>query len=301
MTAVQTTAIILYATVFLFSAVMTTVSSSRTSANISRPLRILSIQSVAAKSHWNFMKGVLLALADRGHKVTVYTPIVECMATTGDNYVRVVDTSSKYNKNVTAIGMDTVRIVSFTRLSGMLSYIVNADRFACDLIDRLLAEVVNGEDNENAFDLFITEQIGTECTSYTASRLGIPLIYTQPSSLQPWIETAAFGHYANPAYVPHLMSTYVNLDSFYQRLHNTGLYLYTVFLNYWYTTMEFSLYDRVPPVKPSLVFVNTHYITEFTQPPVPVNRVDVGGIHLIPPKPLPNVSVINIKLTTHDT
>lgn len=36
--------------------------------------RILAIETVAGKSHWNFMNAVLGALLDGGHSVTVFTP-----------------------------------------------------------------------------------------------------------------------------------------------------------------------------------------------------------------------------------
>lgn len=48
-------------------------------------------------------------------------------------------------------------------------------------------------------------------------------------------------------------------------------------------------YDRTPPVKPSLAFVNTHYVTEPLRL-MPANRVDIGGIHLKTLEPLPAVS-----------
>jgi hypothetical protein len=85
--------------------------------------------------------------------------------------------------------------------------------------------------------------------------------------------------------VPHVLSAYSVLDTFYRRLRNVGLHAYTVYLHH-----RLVAADREPPVKPSLVFVNTHYATEPSRP-VPVNRVNVGGVHLKRPDPLPTVSV----------
>lgn len=126
--------------------------------------------------------------------------------------------------------------------------------------------------------MFVTEQISSQCTSYAASRLGVLLVYTQPTSLMPWIETTVFGHYANPSYVPYLMSQYVVLD-LYRHLYNVAMHLHTFYLYCRYWATEYQTYDGVPSVKPSLVFVNTHYITESAQP-VLHNRMNVGGIAL---------------------
>lgn len=93
-------------------------------------LRVLAVQTVAAESHWNFMRGVLHALAVRGHAVTVYTPFIEGMITGCDNCVQVVDTSTKYDKNMTIVNVNDEVIMSFARRSAMLSLIANADHFA---------------------------------------------------------------------------------------------------------------------------------------------------------------------------
>ncbi|CAI6347272.1 unnamed protein product [Macrosiphum euphorbiae] len=38
---------------------------------------ILTVHTIHGKSHWNVMRGVLRALTDRGHTVTVFTPFVD--------------------------------------------------------------------------------------------------------------------------------------------------------------------------------------------------------------------------------
>lgn len=125
------------------------------------------------------------------------------------------------------------------------------------------------------------------------------VVYFVPAPLLNWIETGALGHIANPAYVSHLFSTYRVPDTFYRRLHNVGMHLYTYCLNSNYMATakasENRPYDHVQPVVPSIVFVNTHYITEPSRP-VPTNRVNVGGLHLKNPQPLPSVSSLLLLL-----
>lgn len=255
--------------------------------------RVLAIQTVAAKSHWYFMRGVLHALANAGHQVKVYTPFPDprelTPATATANYTE-VDTYPMYANVLTAVNLD-IAVVGplLSQPSLLVPFILNGSRFNCDLLYNLLPDVDGGD----AYDLFITEPLSSECVSHASHRFGVPLVYTIPSPLLPWIETGVFGEYANPSYVPHLLSAYTRLDSFNRRLHNALLYLQTIYLNYRATAAavaaENRTYDRVPPVKPSLVFVNTHYVTEHARP-VPNNRVNVGGIHLKKPEPLPAVS-----------
>jgi len=48
-------------------------------------------------------------------------------------------------------------------------------------------------------------------------------------------------------------------------------------------------FDQVEPVKPSIVFSNSHYITDAPRPLAP-NLIPVGGIHLGRPRKIPDVS-----------
>lgn len=254
--------------------------------------RVLAVETVAAKSHWNFMRGVLHALADHGHLVKVYTPFPDPGRPATVGYTE-VDTSAEFqgddtDPTTTAVNMDaSVVLPLFARPSFMVPFIANASRYVCDIMNLLLQREVG------AYDLFVTEPFSSECMSHTARRLGVPLVYVVPAPLLPWIETAAFGHYGNPAVVPHLFASHAVPINFYQRLQSVAMYLHTVYLNYRYTATaaatEQRPYDLAPPVKPDLVFVNTHYVTEPARP-VPVNRVDIGGIHLTAPQPLPAVS-----------
>jgi len=251
-------------------------------------VRVLAFCGVAAKSHWNFMNGVLRALADAGHPVTVYTPFPDSDAAARPNYTT-VDTSPEYGDMVAVVMNASVVVPMFSNPSILVPFMANSSRFLCDLADRLLADRTG-----DAFDVFVTEPLSCECVSHAARRLGLPLVYTVPAPLLPWIEAGALGHAANPAYVSHVLSPYAAVaDTFYRRLANTALHLYTAYEHYAFMYRaakdDGRYYDRVPPVKPALVFVNTHYVTEPSRP-VPANRVDVGGVHLAPPDPLPAVS-----------
>lgn len=253
-------------------------------------VRVLAFSSVAARSHWNFMSGVLRALVDGGHQVTVYTQFPGRGPPVNPNYTE-VDTEKDY-KHVFGVALNATEVLPlFSDPLILIPFMANGSLFTCGVMDRLL-DGRSGDD----FDVFITEPMSDECVSHAARRLGVPLVYTIPAPLLPWIEAGAFGHLGHPAYVPHVQLAHSTVDTFYRRLSNVALTLHTTYLNYRHLYGQ-SLY-HVPPVKPSLVFVNTHYITEPIRP-VPVNRVDVGGVHLKKPKPLPAVSTSLSKRNTN--
>lgn len=251
--------------------------------------RVLAFETAVAKSHWNFMRAVLHALADGGHRVTAYTPFPD-PGPPRANYTE-VDVYADFGEHMAVVDMDATVIGQlFTSPGFLVPFMGDYTLRVCDIMDRLLAD--RGGDGDG-FDVFVTEPLTTECVSRAARRLGVPLVYTVPAPLLPWVETAMFGHRANPSHVPHLMSPYAVPDTFRRRMDNLRLHLYTVYLHYrWYATSAAAAGTQPPrPVRPSLVFANTHHITEPPRP-APPNRVDVGGIHLKAPEPLPSVSTV---------
>lgn len=57
---------------------------------------MLAIETMAVKSQ-KLMRGVLLALVDRGHQVTVYTPFPDSGTPATDGYTE-MDTNDEYRK-----------------------------------------------------------------------------------------------------------------------------------------------------------------------------------------------------------
>lgn len=134
-------------------------------------LRVLAVETVAAKSHWNFMKAALLALARRGHWVTVYTPFPDPADRSNHRYTE-VDTSDKFGVAFSAINMDAAAVVPlFARPSFLVPFMANGSRLVCDITDGLLAERFAAEsDVGNGFDVFLTEPLSSDCVSSTSFR-----------------------------------------------------------------------------------------------------------------------------------
>jgi glucuronosyltransferase len=106
----------------------------------------------------------------------------------------------------------------------------------------------------------------------------------------------------NPySYVPDEFVDYTDKMNFWQRTHNTivcllkhvGRQLIHVPKQNAAMQKHFNYTDNLPPVweleqKTSLVLLNTHHSLGYPKPLMP-NYVQVGGMHVKPPKKLPQV------------
>lgn len=117
--------------------------------------------------------------------------------------------------------------------------------------------------------------------------------------MMPWFYNW-FGNPSNPAYIPEGNMELSNKMNFFERLENTFCQLYYTFGHKYLLQPTANKYskkylgfdlDKNEDVfyNASLLFVPTHYSSFGSIPLVP-NIVEVGGIHIQPPKGLPEVS-----------
>lgn len=254
---------------------------------------ILAVAPFDGKSHWNVMRGVLRALTDHGHRVTVFTPFPDG----GDR------------ENYTEVDM-SAEFVAFTRRSNAvpatLSLVAPADsarfvhstsRDACKTIygSAAVRRATDGASSSD-FDAVFVELMASECASHLSVMLnGVPLVYVTPPPLVSYAERSVVGHAPNPAVVSHVLAGHCVPRTFAERLANTVLLVYTScllrYLSWSDGVLDRQPFDLVDPVKPSLVFSNAHYITDPART-LPPNVVPIGGIHLGPPKTIPEVSCV---------
>ncbi|KAL5234811.1 hypothetical protein ACI65C_002221 [Semiaphis heraclei] len=247
--------------------------------------RILAVETVAGKSHWYFMSSVLRSLTEAGHTVTVFTPFPDGDRT---NYTE-VDTSHNFPLKLDMEVVQTIRELSDPIM--LINTMSGAMRFYCDAVygNRKLADLM-ASGIRDRFDLLIIEPLGIDCVSHLAASLGVPVIYSIPSPMITYTERLSTGHLSNPASVSNLLANHAVPGTFIQRLTNTGLLTYGLarsrydqLVNWFRGTRP---YDLAPTVNPSIIFQNSHYITESSRPVTP-NVVYVGGIHLKPAKTIP--------------
>lgn len=254
--------------------------------------RILAVELFGGKSHWNFMSSVARSLLESGHDLTIFTPFTD-MDGCGENCT-LIDTSKDFS-SFNFVGMDFVTMLSsWVPTTSSVFQGVDHSRTRCNYMyenDDLKKNLIAGEGS--GYDVLLIEPTDSECASHVATILRVPVIYLIPSTMVTYTEHLFLGHVPNPAVVSHLMSQHAFPRTFAHRFANVILSAYTLILRAHYDrTIKNSdprSYDSVDVTKPSLVFVNSHYVTDRSRP-LPPNCLPVGGIHLRKPKTIPQVS-----------
>jgi glucuronosyltransferase len=160
------------------------------------------------------------------------------------------------------------------------------------------------------FDVVIVDAFFNECFLGFAHKFQAPIIqvcaYGGGNAMAKWVGNP------NPySYVPDEFLDYTDQMNFWERTHNTFLCLVKhvgrqlIHVPKQNAAMQkhFNYTDNLPPVwelehKTSLVLLNTHHSLSYPKPLMP-NYVQVGGMHINPPKKLPKVRRdINIGLLT---
>lgn len=247
---------------------------------------ILAIETAACKSHWNYMSGMLQALVDVGHNVTVFTPYPDGNR---ENYTE-VDVSRGYKK---VIGNNVNDLLESYSDPIRTVFVLSAlARERCDKVydNMKLKEMLSNTHSD--FDLVLTELFYSDCVSYAANKFGLPLIYITPLPIVSFMERSITGHVSNPALVSDIMTKHGILKTFVQRLSNTIIYIIsTLVIKYTELKLKYSEpreYDFIQPTTPSLVFVNAHFVSDAPKP-LATNVISVGGIHLKAAQRLPKV------------
>jgi glucuronosyltransferase len=234
------------------------------------------------------MSSVLRSLVDAGHSVTVFTPFPD-----GDreNYTE-VDTSHDFPMKLDLDVLQTIK--DFAEPFTLIKMIPSMAKYYCDVIhgNQKLTEVL-APGARDRYDLLVIEPLGVDCVSYIADALGLPVIYSIPSPMITYTERLFTGHLSNPSCVSNMLVSHAVPSTFVQRFTNTALLTYSLIRIKYDQLVTWSTdarpYDLAPTVNPSIIFQNSHYVTESPRPLTP-NVVYVGGIHLKPAKIIPKVS-----------
>lgn len=150
------------------------------------------------------------------------------------------------------------------------------------------------------FDVIIVESYNSDCGLALAANLSAPYIAFSPQPIQPW-QYNRLGITFNSAYVTQAGLPYGRDPWFFERLKSYVLYHVSNWVYYVGSQVTDHVYlykylgDNLPTLESiaanaSMVFVNTHQ-SVFGGVVRPDNVIDVGGIHVRPPKVIPTVSV----------
>lgn len=256
--------------------------------------RILALFPYPLKSHFIAFDALLVELANRGHDVTVVTSFPKSYKIA--NYSE-IDASHclQMPKGLFELEYAASQYKSAFHLVHELIIVTELHEYLlkCQTLQDLMY-------TEEKYDLLITEAFCSDALLPFAHVLDTPFILFSSLPMLPWLSDRV-GNIDNPSYIPFPFSDFpLTRDSTYlHRLYNTAIYLmargYHRFIWQPRTNQLAQKYfgADIPAVeeiakRTSMIFSFSHFSMNSPRPLVP-NVVEAGGIHIKPPRVLPQV------------
>ena len=259
--------------------------------------RILVLGPVGTYSHKLVYMPIVEGLAEKGHSVTVVSPFVP--------------KSKAKNIREIAIGSLEIDDINFFQIRFIQSLLGIAPRFwiygsvLFEIYDKMMSnDEFRRMQRDEQFDLVLIDAIFNDFCLSIADLWQVPIITVSASIGPPWvIENMGVPH--NLASHPSTWTEYGNQMSFNQRFFNTlELVLATTFRNLFILNplnskirKDFPKARTIQEVERnvSLCIVTSHPALNWPRP-LPPTVIEVNGLHMQPPKPLPSVTLSIISL-----
>jgi hypothetical protein len=181
-------------------------------------------------------------------------------------------------------------------------------KFSWDFSIRLCEILVQNKDLQDIikskiekFDVVIISAFFTECVFGISYMLDIPVIKKCSFAGSKWMDEWV-GNPSPYAYLPNLFSDYSDRMNFWQRTLNTLSEIYMKLGRVFYVIPHHDAILRkyfnssnIPSISvlqksTALLMINQHFSIGYPRPLMP-NIVEIGGIHINPPKKLNAVSI----------
>lgn len=259
-----------------------------------RTSKILAVFSHIGKSHFDVLEPYFEEIAARGHQILVISHFPRKRPV--PNY-KDIDLRGTHSIN------KTVHILSFSDMMKMdqISSALALSAWGAEGCEKALElpDVQNILNSDEKFDLLVTEMFNTDCFLAFAHKFKIPIIGFSTCVFMPWTP-GRVGNPDNPAYIPTHFAISSDKMKFEERFINT---FWNIFHKLHYPFLMDAPAHRIakrhfgeslPALSElarntSLIFVNSHFSLNGPRPLVP-GVIEVAGIHIKPPKPLPKVS-----------
>lgn len=270
--------------------------------SVAESLNILFLFPYNGKSHVDVFLPLTKALANRGHHITVISHLV--FENSNENYTNIV-LSLENLIEVKEIGEYEQDIFSLCLVPLLMEKSAKA-RCSKTLKDKPLKKFLS---QEMKFDVVLMEYFTSDCFAGIVNKVKAPVIGLSSTTILPWLNSR-FGNPSNPAYIPHNLLCFSDKMNFFERLINFVVQaVHEIFYLHRMMNNDYNIAQRhfqdLPQLwnivsKSSLFLVNSHFSINFPRPLVPA-IVEVGGIHIIKVKQLPNVSIFFLFLLNYCT
>ncbi|XP_057380721.1 UDP-glucosyltransferase 2-like [Daphnia carinata] len=253
---------------------------------------ILFLSPITAPSHSNFFKPVVNALVDRGHSVTFWNGL-KPQSNLNQTNLRLL-----YSPQLEKFNIDhEVKFQDRNNQFQLFFNMANRLEIFCKAIyqDPIFHQLMNTKEK---YDLIIVEAILNDCVLPLIRILDAPLIYMNGIAPTPWLldivgSPLAIEHFPNPGL------SFTDEMNLHQRVFNTISTLVVLYFRHWFMTPVVDriardmLGDNLTNVKEieshylSLLIINTHFSINY-QIPTSSAVIEAGGLHCVPPQPLPH-------------
>ncbi|PSN47111.1 hypothetical protein C0J52_16000 [Blattella germanica] len=258
--------------------------------NLGESARILGIFPFPGKSHWAVHESLIKELAKRGHELTVITPFPE---KSPPKYKEIV-IQNKLEDNYNDTGHTNSMSMVDSNIVKMVLMIWGFGNIVCDqmLQQEAIQELINSDEQ---FDLIMMEGFFNDAFLGFVHKFKAPLIQILTFGGLHWMHDWV-GNTSPYAYVPETFLGFSDKMNFWERLQNTLMITFDkvtrmfMFIPEQQKIMEkhFGKFGPLPSIddihaSTSLMFLNNHFSISYPRPLLP-NIVEVGGMHIKPPK-----------------
>ncbi|XP_054738721.1 UDP-glycosyltransferase UGT4-like [Anastrepha obliqua] len=264
--------------------------------------KILAVYAYPGKSHFMMHRVLISELVKNGHEVTMITAYTMTSLNLGSNYTEIlIEPVYDYLKDIqTSSGVNSIFDMS-KDVSGFLIMIKSLCIASTEhaLKQPKVQAIINAKQTEGVYDLLLVEQFYQEAFLVLAHIYNIPVISTATFAKEHYM-SQMFGLITPWSYVPHGSLPLTDQMSFWERVQNVYNSLYTDFnREFQYFPMVDAMVEKYfghLPIKfPSVsameknlsaILINNHTPLS-TAGPTMDNMINVGGMHIYPPNPLP--------------
>lgn len=253
--------------------------------------RILALFPHTAKSHFVMGEALMKGLAARGHQVFVVNHFPQAHAVPNYTDISLVGSMTNAVEDTSLENVGNGDVLEHFNVLTNLAVETCEKILSFPRIQRLIS-------SEEKFDLIIVELFITDCMLGFVHKFDVPFIAVGTSVMMPW-GYERFSNPDNPSYIPHHFLAHTDRMSFSERIANTAYQASAKWAYHFLMDMPTQRIarryfgDSLPPLadiarNTSLLLLNTHFSMNQPRPLVP-QIVEVGGLHLSPPAPLPKV------------